>query len=378
MEGTIVHSTTSAAAETLEFLDINEDIYRQWFFKEIMTNKHGGKASYVNSSASARKSPVWQMPRLGVPWGIRYSEKMEKKDDTVDDDSAADGKADDAVASSGIQPGKKLTCDLDISSNAAVIAKTREIDSHILEVAATNSVKWFNKKFDASKLQMVYREIAPEPSAEGYKILFRTKVPWYPRDTTGPASIGRFAGLLGEDGSIEETNAYLSNGSMIMPDPVGDRESHFYYLVKNASGATEYCDKVPIVKSNGEPLCCARSGRPMYRFLSPFDVKANYEIEPIVELNSLWFTNKQFGCTLHVQHAIVYPTTTSKKPAFKIGGHIVREAARMEDDSDGRKFAMPVPSSIASGGPSGSSGSSAHGSSSSSSSGPSPSDADDF
>lgn len=377
MEGTIVHSTTSAAAETLEFLDITEEKFSNWFFKEIVVNKHGGKASYINATSTARKSPSWQMPRCGVPFGIRYSEKIEKKDDAADDDADA-SKTEDAPSSSGsssfgvVQAGKKLTCDLDISSNEPVLAKTKEIDAHILNVAATNSQKWFGKKFDASKLAMVYREIAPEPNAEGYKILFRTKVPWYPRDTSG-SPVGRFAGLLAEDGSIEETNAYLANGSVVMPDPIADKESHFYYLVKNSSGESEYCDKVPVVKANGEPLCCARSGRPMYRYLSPFDVKSNYEIEPIVELNSLWFTNKQFGCTIHVQHAIVYPTTTSKKPAFKIGGHIVREAARMEDDSDGRKFATPVSSSVA--GPSGPAAAAGGGGVRGR---PDPSDADDF
>jgi hypothetical protein len=371
MEGTIVRSsaTEASASETLEFHQVTEAVYSQWFFKEIMVNKHGGKASYVNASPSMRKSPTWQMPRCGVPFGCNYS-KAPSEGPSADDDSAA------ASASSSSEPaimaGKKMTCDLDVSGNERVRTWAREIDQHILNVGAANSKKWFSKAYDASKLAMVYREIAPDPKEESYKTLFRTKVVWYPRDTT---TIIRYAGVLNEDGSIEETNAYISTGAMLTPDPVSDRESHFYYLVKNSRG-TEYCDKVPMIKANGEPIKCARSGRPLYRYLSPFDVKPNYEVEPIVELNSLWFTNKQFGCTITIQHAIVYPTTTSKKPAFKIGGTVIREASRMDDDSDGRKFAISggagasgsASTSSASGGAAGGGGRGG---------GPEPSDADD-
>jgi hypothetical protein len=375
MEGAVVHSTSHASSETLNFDEITAEKYSQWFFKEIVVNKHGGKASYVNMSASARRSPTWQMPRCAVPWGINYSKASSDKDTPAADDESAAAAGGGGGGSGGgsaystteIQPGKKATCDLDITSNAGLVSWTKDIDSHILNVAAANSKKWFNRVFDASKLQMVYRELAPEPKEESYKILFRTKVPWYPRDPTSP--YGRFAGLLAADGSIEETNAYAPSGSVIPPDPVNDRESHFYYLVKNSSGETEYCDKVPIVKSNGDPVTCARSGRAMYRYLSPLDVKPNFEVEPIVELNSLWFTNKQFGCTVHIQHAIVYPTTTSKKPTFKIGGAIVREASRVcEDDMEtARKFVAPSVGATA-----------AAPAAAPTSTGPKPSDLDDF
>lgn len=370
MEGTIVRSsaTEASASETLEFHQVTEAVYSQWFFKEIIVNKHGGKASYVNASPSMRKSPSWQMPRCGVPFGCNYSKSP--SDDAPAADDASSGASSSSSSEPAIVVGKKMTCDLDVSSNGALKSWSKDIDQHILNVGAANSKKWFSKAYDASKLAMVYREIAPDPKEESYKTLFRTKVVWYPRDTS---SIIRYAGVLNEDGSIEETNAYVTSGSVMTPDPVSDRESHFYYLVKNSRG-TEYCDKVPMLKANGEPIKCARSGRAMYRYLSPFDVKPNYEVEPIVELNSLWFTNKQFGCTITIQHAIVYPTTTSKKPAFKIGGTVIREASRMDDDSDGRKFATPSAgfgstATAAAGGGGGGGGSSGRG--------PEPSDADD-
>lgn len=346
MAGTSVHSTPEAESVTPIWSDITEDVYSQWFFKEIVTNKHGGKASYVNKSSSSRESPTWQMPRASVPWGIHYSKSSADGAGGEDDSTAAaaatgGGGGASSFSTTEIQPGKKATCDLDYTGNPKVIEWSKGIDSHILNVAAANSKKWFSKVFDASKLQMVYRELAPEPKEESYKILFRTKAPWYPREPT--AVIGRYAGVLSSDGTIEEVNAYTASGSVITPDPVGVRESHFYYLVTKPDGV-EYCDKVPIVKANGEAVTCARTGRPMYRYLSPLDVKPNFEIEPIVELNSLWFTNKQFGCTIHLKHVVVYPTTTSKKPTFRIGGTVVREASRMcEDDMESaRKFVTPV------------------------------------
>jgi hypothetical protein len=134
---------------TYDQLDVNA-----FHYKEPTKNSKGGMNAYIDTSATDRSSPEFQLgEKMRVPFGVR--------------DAGIDGNGAD-------NPRKNLELDV---ADAALQDVINAIDARNIDMAAENSVEWFKKKLTAEQLAATLYRASLTPDATGrFSPLLRVKV----------------------------------------------------------------------------------------------------------------------------------------------------------------------------------------------------------
>ena len=120
-------------------------------YKAPVRNSRGGLNLYMDTSATNKRNPKFQLPKMRAPFGVS-----------------------DKVHSDNEFARKNLELSLE---DEECLAWVKKLDAQNIEKAAENSEEWFRKKLSAEALsETLYRHSAQEHKEGKFAPLFRVKI----------------------------------------------------------------------------------------------------------------------------------------------------------------------------------------------------------
>jgi hypothetical protein len=123
--------------------------FKQVVYKDPIKNNLGGMNAYMDTSATDKSNPKFQLPRCRIPFGLDKNEKSEST---------------------------RFNLELSLD-NAEFVDWVRKFDDQTMEHASKHSEKWFGKKIakDIMSQMEIFRASAQQKD-EKYNPLMRVKV----------------------------------------------------------------------------------------------------------------------------------------------------------------------------------------------------------
>jgi hypothetical protein len=288
----------------------NPAIVGSWHYPDKMYNaKEGTTMAFVSVSDKTKAKPVISFPTCRVPYDVKLATEIK---------DPATGIITNKTPSNTTKFSISISLD-----DAETVANANALANAIRSVYEAKKRTWYGQYDDTERIFKSFVSKSKERNEDGspkYAPTVNFDVVWEPSKNAGLPF--RFAGTYDPSTRAFDGRSAAQVGEYVLtPDPVSWKETTIFRRQEDGM----LVDKVAVKDEADRPITCSRTGRILYRFLGPRDIRKNFEAAVDGKFDTIWINGLNVIGVKFVAGRVVFVPKETEDAAQTTGGFLAPE-----------------------------------------------------